>query len=317
MQTIYNEHSLLWPEMRVIQRSWLSANNFVFGGARPSVVDSGYCSEQHQTVVHVRRALDALGVSTRSLAQIVNTHLHSDHCGGNAALQAAFPQARTWVAAPHLEHVKNWDCHALSYVATGQECPRFEAQEALEAGKLITLGEHQWEIHSAPGHDPDSVLLFEPQRRILISADALWENGLGIIFPELEGQSAFETASATLDIIEQMRPALVLPGHGAIFSNADQALATARRRLDGFVNQPQRHALYAAKALLKYKFLAWKRASFAQALAWCEATPCMEIVRREHFSHLETAQEWTRFLLNDLARSGALAWQAEEYLVDI
>ena len=34
------------------------------------------------------------------------------------------------------------------------------------------------------GHDPHSVILFEPQDRILISADALWEAGFGVIFPD-------------------------------------------------------------------------------------------------------------------------------------
>jgi len=31
-------------------------------------------------------------------------------------------------------------------------------------------------------------MLFEPDRRILISADALWQNGFGAIFPEIEGE---------------------------------------------------------------------------------------------------------------------------------
>jgi glyoxylase-like metal-dependent hydrolase (beta-lactamase superfamily II) len=42
------------------------------------------------------------------------------------------------------------------------------------------------------GHDPHSVILFEPVSRVLISADALWERGFGVIFPELEGVEAFD-----------------------------------------------------------------------------------------------------------------------------
>jgi hypothetical protein len=34
-------------------------------------------------------------------------------------------------------------------------------------------------------------VLFEPQGAS-ISADALWENGFGVVFPELEGADAFE-----------------------------------------------------------------------------------------------------------------------------
>ena len=83
----------LWPEMRFVQRSWLSANNIVFNQGRTAVVDTGYCTEAAATVQGVRQALQG-----QTLAHIVNTHLHSDHCGGNAALQAAWPQVQTWVA---------------------------------------------------------------------------------------------------------------------------------------------------------------------------------------------------------------------------
>jgi hypothetical protein len=33
---------------------------------------------------------------------------------------------------------------------------------------------------------------------VLISADALWENGFGVVFPELEGDDAFAIVAATL-----------------------------------------------------------------------------------------------------------------------
>ena len=55
----------------------------------------------------------------RSAARrILNTHLHSDHCGGNAALQAAWPGVQT--AIPRAGRAcAHWD-YALSYTPTGQ-----------------------------------------------------------------------------------------------------------------------------------------------------------------------------------------------------
>ena len=53
------------------------------------------------------------------------------------------------------------------------------------------LGGFDWQVISAPGHDPHAVILFNPDTRVLISADALWERGFGVIFPELEGESGF------------------------------------------------------------------------------------------------------------------------------
>ena len=76
-------------------------------------------------------------------------------------------------------HVRNWDPYALSYTPTGQECPQFRCDALLQPGTEELLGDRPWQVHAAPGHDPHSIVLFEPQDRILISADALWENGFG------------------------------------------------------------------------------------------------------------------------------------------
>lgn len=80
-------HDLLPPEITVLERGWLSANNILFIGQHDTaIVDTGYCSHAEQTVELVRDAL-----AGRRLDRLLNTHLHSDHCGGNAALQKPGP----------------------------------------------------------------------------------------------------------------------------------------------------------------------------------------------------------------------------------
>jgi len=300
----------LWPEMRFLERGWLSANNIVFTRGQASVVDTGYCTQSEQTVALVREVL-----AGQPLAQIVNTHLHSDHCGGNAALQAAWPQARTLIAPGQAAHVHDWNPEALSYTPTGQDCPRFRADGVLAPGGEVQLGEHAWQVHAAPGHDPHSVVLFEPQRRLLISADALWQRGFGVVFPEIEGVQAFADVAATLDVIEQLQPAWVLPGHGAMFDDVAGALAVARKRLAGFVADPLRHAQYAAKVLLKYKFLEWQRASVQQAQDWCAATPLMQLLRERYFARQDNPA-WTQALVQELIAANALRCEGV-WLVDV
>lgn len=187
--------SALPPEITVFERGWLSANNILFMGQHDTaLVDTGYCLHAAQTVDLVR---DALG--GRPLDRVLNTHLHSDHCGGNAALQQAWPGVLTAIPPGQADHVRQWDAYALSYTPTGQECPPFRADTLLVPGSCVLLGDKPWQVHAAPGHDPHSVVLFEPQGRVLISADALWENGFGVVFPELEGDDAFAQVGATLD----------------------------------------------------------------------------------------------------------------------
>ena len=296
------------PGMTVLERGWLSANNVVFAalaGDEPgaAVVDTGYVIHAAQTLALIDNALQG-----QPLARILNTHLHSDHCGGNAALQAAYPRVRTFIAPGQAEEVRSWDEAALSYAPTGQDCPRFAVDGLLQPGTLVRLAGRDWEIHGAPGHDPHSIILFEPQSRTLISADALWENGFGVVFPEIEGLTAFDEVSATLDVIEGLRPALVVPGHGSVFTDVCAALAVARRRLDGFVQSPARHASYAAKVLLKYKLLEWQQIDLAELALWIRQTPYFGMLHRRYFAD-QSAAQWLDELVQSLVASGAARLQ--------
>ena len=77
------EPSLLPPGVTVFERGWLSSNNVLLTAPdRTVLIDSGYAIHSDQTSSLLRRAL-----GTRGLDFLFNSHLHSDHCGGNAALQ--------------------------------------------------------------------------------------------------------------------------------------------------------------------------------------------------------------------------------------
>lgn len=297
------------PGLTVFERGWLSANNILFlGSDATALVDSGYCTHAEQTLALVQHAL-----GERPLDLLLNTHLHSDHCGGNAALQSLYPAIETRIPPGQAQHVRNWDPVALTYVPTGQQCPPFEIEGLLEPGKEISLGGRSWRIHGSPGHDPHSVILFEPESRTLISADSLWENGFGVIFQELEGEQAFDEVGETLDLIESLGPLVVIPGHGKVFAHVAQSLAAARRRLDGFVRDPVKHAAHAAKVLLKFKLLEVQRLSLAEFERWAAATPYFGIVHDRWFPGIERSV-WIEELADDLVRSGAAQREGDHLL---
>ena len=287
--------------MQVFERGWLSANNILLTGeGGPSaLVDSGYCSHSLQTLALVESALGEI-----PLDLLLNTHLHSDHCGGNAALQARYPDVRTLVPPGEAPAVQCWDEARLSYAATGQDCPRFRFDALLLPGSTHRWGANDWQVHAAPGHDASAVLLYAPAARTLLSADALWANGFGVVFPELDGAHAFEDVAATLDLIERLAPTTVVPGHGPVFTDLKGAIGSARRRLDSFVRDPVRHASHAAKVLLKFKLLQWQQQDAAELHAWVAATRLMRDMHRTHFGDRSMA-EWSESLVDDLARVGA------------
>ncbi|QXL83585.1 MBL fold metallo-hydrolase [Comamonas sp. NLF-1-9] len=296
--------STLLPEMTVFERSWLSANNILFHGPQETaLVDSGYHSDAEATVQLVARQLGA-----RPLQRLLNTHLHSDHCGGNAALQARWGALHTEIPPDQLAQVRAWDPVALSYEPTGQYCPPFRADAVLKPGGETQLGGRAWQIHAAPGHDPHAIMLFEPVSRILISGDALWENGFGVVFPELAGESGFDEVDATLAQIERLAPATIIPGHGRVFADVDAALARARSRLAFFRANPDKHALHAAKVLLTYKLMEWKHQDLEQAYEWMARTDCFQGVLRRFFPDAP-ARPWFDAMVQALTQAGVLRLQ--------
>lgn len=256
---------------RLMVRGWLSANNIVFadpGSHGTAVVDTSYFCHAEQTVQLVERALEG-----STLTHIVNTHLHSDHCGGNRALQDRFPAAA--IAAPigFRQAVDPWDEGRLSFQDTGQHCPPFQVDTFIRPGQAMPLGPLEWEAHAAPGHDPDALMFYEPRERLLISGDALWERRLAIIFPELAGEAGFDAAHRTLDAIDRLKPRWVLPGHGTAFNDVAGALQRSRERLEFFAAQPRRHREHAARALAVFHMLEMHKRSRGQLAAWMVRTP--------------------------------------------
>jgi glyoxylase-like metal-dependent hydrolase (beta-lactamase superfamily II) len=299
--------------LTVIERGWLSANQAVFrtDGATPAtVVDTGYATHAPQTLALVDHAL-----AGDPLRRLVNTHLHSDHCGGNAALQARDETIETWVPAPSIAAVRAWDEAALSYRYTGQQCDRFRVDHPLMPGESIRLGPADWQIHAAPGHDMDAVMLFEPQTRTLIAGDALWHDRLAIIFPELVGEDGFGPTRATLDLIESLAPRLVVPGHGPAFEDVAAALAASRQRVDVFSRQPDRHVQHAARALVMYHLLEVRRMRADALVQWMLATPVyMGVARRAGLDDAHAAA-WARELVDGLVAQGVLQSSGDDVSV--
>ncbi|WP_027815786.1 MBL fold metallo-hydrolase [Paraburkholderia bannensis] len=286
--------------LRVFERGWLSSNNILLvDDERTALVDTGYATHAAQTVALVQHAL-----AGRALDTIVNTHLHSDHCGGNARLQAQW-RSETLIPAASAHAVRKWDEARLTFGATGQTCERFTFTGTLAPGMRLKLGGIDWDVIGAPGHDPDSLMLYASEPRVLISADALWEQGFGVIFPELEGESGFAEQHAVLDAIARLDVATVIPGHGAPFSDVGAALDRAYSRLAWLRADPSRNAKNALKVLIVFKLLEVRAMTFAALEAMLTDAAILHAAAQQ----LAPQSAWPtllRELAGELAKSGAL-----------
>jgi glyoxylase-like metal-dependent hydrolase (beta-lactamase superfamily II) len=264
-------------------------------------------SHAPQTLALLRHALQ-----DRPLDRLINTHLHSDHCGGNAILQAHYG-CHTMIPVAEAAKVRDWDVDALSFKATGQRCERFGFDATVAPGDVLTLADMQWQALGAPGHDPHSLIFYCEQHGILISADALWENGFGVIFPELDGQSGFAEVRATLDLIAGLDVRIVIPGHGAPFADVRGALARACARLDYLQADPLRNAQNALKVLLKFLLLERQRIAVADVPALLLSMPVFAAANARFLQR--TPEELGAWAISQLVR--AMAARVEgEYLLN-
>ena len=95
------------PENLILhERGWLSSNNLLCLGESPALIDTGHVKHADETVRQVRQAL-----GDQPLADIAHTHLHSDHCGGNAALQKTSTKGSLPKGGQRLDH-KAWTAKA-------------------------------------------------------------------------------------------------------------------------------------------------------------------------------------------------------------
>jgi len=291
----------LGPGLRVLERGWLSSNNIVLDdGDAVTLIDSGHCVHADQTVALLRQCLGG-----RRLRQLINTHLHSDHCGGNAALRREFG-CPVLVPSGSWRAVNEWDEDALSYAPLRQRIERYDAQGVVRAGEALAIGLRHWQVLSAPGHDPESVMLFDAEHGVLISADALWENGFGVIFPELEGDAAFHEVESVLELIEALPVRWVVPGHGAPFGDVAGALQRARTRLAGFRADPARHLRHGAKVMLKYHLMEEQQQTLAALREWMADMPLLAAIWNGLGRPEGSLAAWNEHLLRDMLDAGTL-----------
>ncbi|HEV2686137.1 MAG TPA: MBL fold metallo-hydrolase, partial [Actinomycetota bacterium] len=232
------------PRMHVFVRDWLSSNQIVLKGRDGGVViDSGYGKHAPLTLALVASRMGLDGVP---LAKLVNTHCHSDHMGGNAALKRAYgcPIA---VPAGEAPSIAAWNERTLLLEYADQRAERFDVDEVLQPGSTHVWGDLEWCALAAPGHDMAALVFFNPEHRILISGDALWRNGYGFVMPPEMDASALPATRATLEMIAGLDVRCVIPGHGEPFTDVDAALDSAFRRTGAFEADTSRLARHALK----------------------------------------------------------------------
>jgi glyoxylase-like metal-dependent hydrolase (beta-lactamase superfamily II) len=148
-------------------------------------------------------------------------------------------------------------------------------------------------------------MFFEPRNRILISGDALWENGMGFVHPVEGPRNPYaEAAREALAAIERLDPAVVIPGHGAPFADAAGSIAHVRSRLDAFERDPVKAARHMARVMFVFSLLDRQAMRVEDVPGYVASVECHARIANA-FLDLEP-RAYAEWLLSDLDRAGAI-----------
>jgi glyoxylase-like metal-dependent hydrolase (beta-lactamase superfamily II) len=287
-------------QITVFERGWLSSNNILLRGANgATLVDSGYLAHVPQTLALLQHAL-----GDERVAWLVNTHCHSDHMGGNAAIQARYG-SRTSLPVGEAPIIERWDDEALLLTYADQRAERFRIDDTFAPGDTLRMGDLDWQVLAAPGHDTHATMLYSPESRILVSGDALWENGFGVLFPQMFGRTTcFAETRATLDSIAALDVDVVIPGHGAPFGEVESALERAYSRLAGFEEDPGRLPRHAAKVMVTFALLEHRSLRIADLPDYVQRIPILRDINNRYLAM--APEHFAEWLVHELERARAV-----------
>jgi glyoxylase-like metal-dependent hydrolase (beta-lactamase superfamily II) len=289
------------PQLHVFVRDWLSANNVLLRSRDGNVlIDSGYGRHAPLTLALLATAR---GLGSEPLAWLVNTHCHSDHIGGNAAIA---DQYGCPIAIPQGEAaaVERWDTRALLLDYADQTVERFAFSSVLIPGSSHVWGDLEWRALAAPGHDMGALVFYNPEHGILISGDALWHRGFGLVMPPEVDPEALPATRRTLEMLATLDIRVVIPGHGEPFADVGAALDRAFDRLAAFEADSLRVARHALKALLSFTLLDRRRMPLAAMADYVDRVGVYRDFNALFFK--VPPQRFADMLIGELLRAGVV-----------
>ena len=298
---------LMPPQLHVFVRDWLSSNNILLRSRDGHVlIDSGYVRHVPLTLALLATAR---GLGEQPLAKLVNTHCHSDHMGGNAAIARKY---RCPIAIPEGERalIERWDEQLLLLEYADQSAERFAADEYLVPGSTHIWGDLEWRALAAPGHDMGALVFYNPEHRILISGDALWEHGFGFVMPPELDPAALPATRATVEMLADLDLRVVIPGHGEPFTGVAAALDRALQRIVAFEADPLRMARHALRVVFMFGLLDRQRMPIADIPAHVERVPIYRDFNARFFRL--SGEALAAWLLAELEKAGAVRREGKD-----
>lgn len=161
--------------------------------------------------------VDRLDAKGWTLTDIMTTHHHHDHVGGN------------------LELKERYGCRITGPKGEADKIPGID--EAVGEGDVFSFGPFDFEVFETPGHTAGHIVYYSPKAGLLFAGDTLFSMGCGRLFE----RGAPEMWSGLKKLKALPAETMLYCGHEYTLSNARFALSV----------DPDNHALQARAATVE------------------------------------------------------------------
>lgn len=147
-----------------------------------------------------------------TVTQIINTHLHLDHCFGMAHVKDRYGAAvKAHADDAPLGRKMAEQLRRFGIRTSGDPAVTIDA--TLSDGDTVHIGQSTLQVIHVPGHSPGSIALYNAETKLLFSGDTLFRQSVGRT--DLEGGSSEALAQSIRRRLYSLPgDTTVLPGHG-------------------------------------------------------------------------------------------------------
>ncbi|MCM1452395.1 MAG: MBL fold metallo-hydrolase [Clostridium sp.] len=170
-----------------------------------AVVDPAMLDEDEQ-----KRFAEYVEANGLKITQVINTHLHLDHCFGMDYVKNVY-------GAPLKAHggdapVARMMQQQYSMFGIRRPAPKVEIDVELKDGDLIEIGRSKVRVIHVPGHSPGGIALYYKEGNVALVGDSLFRRSIGRT--DLYGSQEQLVDSIRKKLFTLPDNTLVLSGHG-------------------------------------------------------------------------------------------------------
>lgn len=197
-----------------------SANSIIIDGPEKIIIDPGTADHWPK----LERQIINDGLNPGEITMAFFTHSHQDHLEAGLKLAEKF---KTSLSLSRLEYdyLINGSCREL-YQPWVWPMTVKGSYSFLSPGPL-TIGPHQLELISTPGHSPGSMSFYWPEEKLLVVGDLYFQGTIGAI--DLPGGCPDDMFSSIERLEALNEVETVLCGHGPAIMGRPEILANYQR----------------------------------------------------------------------------------------